>query len=111
MERKVLVNTKDSWSRTDYISEAIVETDGAIKWSSNGRYLGRDTMEKIIANGFTDFSVVATNVKREIQVEEELAEYRRNYKGPSQEELVEMRAAYGKGATVVNVITGEVIKL
>lgn len=109
--KTVRVNTKDSWSKMDFISTAIVEDDGAIKWESNGHYLMEDTMDRIIANGFADFSREATTAKREAQNDAFLAAYRKADRGPSQEELAEMRAAYGTGVTVVDVITGRRISL
>ena len=50
-------------------------------------------------------------MKRNAQVQKELAQYRANYTGPSDEEVAEMRAAFGEGETVVDVITGKTIKL
>ena len=86
--------------------DATVEADGAIKWNSNGRYLMDDFCEKLEYAGY-DFSREATAKKRDAQNEESLAEYRRNYKGLSAEELAEARAAFGEGTTVVNVLTGD----
>ncbi len=86
--------------------DATVEADGAIKWNSNGRYLMDDFCEKLEYAGF-DFSREATAKKRDMQNEESLAEYRRNYKGLSAEELAEARVAFGEGTTVVNVLTGD----
>lgn len=86
--------------------DTTVEADGAIKWNSNGRYLMDDFCEKLEYAGF-DFSREATAKKRDAQNEESLAEYRRNYKGLSAEELAEARAAFGEGTTVVNVLTGD----
>ncbi len=90
--------------------DATVEVDGAIRWNSNGRYLMDDFCEKLEYAGYP-FSRKVTAEKREAQVEEELAEYRRNRKGFSAEELAEARAAFGEGTTVVNVLTGEKTKL
>ena len=53
----------------------------------------------------------ATKAARAAEVERELAEYRASYKGPSAEERAELRAAFGPGTKVVNVITGEEIAL
>ncbi|MDO4306980.1 MAG: hypothetical protein Q4C77_09100 [Eubacteriales bacterium] len=86
--------------------DATVEADGAIKWNSNGRYLMDDFCEKLEYAGY-DFSRDATAKKRDAQNEESLAEYRRNYKGLSAEELAEARAAFGEGTTIVNVLTGD----
>ena len=91
-------------------ADAAVEADGAIKWNSNGRYLMDDFCEKLEYAGYP-FSREATAKKRDAQNEESIAEYRRNYKGLSGEELAEARAAFGEGTTVVNVLTGERTRL
>ena len=49
----------------------------------------------------------ATMVARENEVSRSLAEYRRNARPASAEERNEMRAAFGEGQTVVNILTGE----
>lgn len=108
---KVQVNLKDRWSKRDRFVTAIVEEDGAIKWESNGSYLMNDTMKTIRENGFEDFSEEATAKKRDAQIEERLAYYRKTRRGYSGEELEEMRNAFGEGTVVVNVITGEEIVL
>lgn len=90
--------------------DAIVEEDGAIKWKSNGRYLMDDFCEKLEYAGY-DFSREATKLARDAQNSRFIEEYRKSYKGPSTEELSEMRAAFGRGTKVVNVITGETIQL
>ena len=83
---------------------------GAAFWNSNGRFLPE---EQAIILSHTDFpfSLEETNRARKAQNEAFLENYRRNYKGPSEEERAEMRAAFGTGATVVNVISGERIRL
>ena len=87
-----------------------VEEDGAAKWKSNGSYLPADVVEKLIFAGADFFSEEATAAKREAQTAEFLGNYRRNHKTTA-EERTEMEAAFGKGTTVVNIITGERIKL
>ena len=103
-----------------------VEEDGAAKWKSNGSYLPADVVEKLIFAGASYlpadvveklifagadfFSEEATAAKREAQTAEFLGNYRRNHKTTA-EERTEMEAAFGKGTTVVNIITGERIKL
>ena len=89
---------------------AVVENNGAIKWKSNGSYLMDDFCEMLEYAGY-QFSRKATAKARNIQVKKCLKDYRMNYNGPSVEELAEMRAAFGVGETVVNVITGDVITL
>ena len=88
-----------------------VEADGAAKWISSGNYLPADVVEKLTFAGADFFSAEATAAKREAQTAAFLDSYRRNYKGPSEEEKAEMRAAFGEGATVVNIITGEKTRL
>ena len=87
-----------------------VEEDGAAKWKSNGNYLPADVVEKLIFAGADFFSTEATAAKREAQTAEFLGNYRRNHRTTA-EERMEMEAAFGKGTTVVNIITGEKIKL
>ena len=71
-----------------------------------GRVLMKDMAIKVYyAGGNIDLDETAK--AREIEVEKELAEYRRNYKGPSAEELAEMRAAFGPGEVVVDLISGK----
>ena len=41
----------------------------------------------------------------------QLEAYRKSYRGPDEEEKAEMRAAFGTGSTVVDIITGERIRL
>ena len=87
-----------------------VEEDGAAKWKSNGSYLPVDVVEKLIFAGAHFFSAEATAAKRDAQTAEFLGNYRRNHRTTA-EERTEMEAAFGKGATVVNILTGEKIKL
>lgn len=87
-----------------------VEEDGAAKWRSNGSYLPADVVEKLTFAGADFFSEEATAAKREAQTAEFLGNYRRNHRTKA-EERTEMEAAFGKGTTVVNIITGEKIKL
>ena len=83
-----------------------VDDDGAAKWVSSGRYLPADVVEKLTFAGADFFSAEATAVKRTAQNAAFIDSYSRNHKGPSAEERIEMAAAFGKGTTVVNVITG-----
>ncbi len=91
-------------------ADAAVEADGAIKWNSNGRYLMDDFCEKLEYAGY-GFSREATAKKRDAQNAESLAEYRKNDKGFTGEELAGARAAFGEGTTVVDVLTGKKTRL
>ena len=77
---------------------------------SNGSYLPADVVEKLIFAGADFFSEEATAAKREAQTTEFLQNYCRSHRTTA-EERTEMEAAFGKDTTVVNIITGEKIKL
>ena len=78
---------------------------GGAFWNSNGNYLPEECAE-ILSHTDFPFSIEETRRAREAQTAAFLESYARNYKGPSEEEKAEMRAAFGAGTTVVNVITG-----
>lgn len=103
-EREVVAAVKGA------VQDATIDKNGAISWKSNGRYLPDDYCEKLEFAGYP-FSREATKAAREAQVAQELAEYRSNYRGPSASDLDEMRAAFGEGTTVVNVLTGRKVRL
>lgn len=90
--------------------DAIVEDNGAIKWKCNGRYLMDDLCEKLEYAGY-EFSRKETKKAREAQVNEELTEYKKRNAQPTDEALFEMRATFGEGTEVVNIITGEKITI
>lgn len=93
-------------------TDAIVEEDGAIRWISSGNYIPDDYCEKLEYGGY-NFSREATKIKNDKQQSkfaEEYSERMKNYK-PSEEELYEMRCAFGEGAEIVDIITGQKIFL
>jgi hypothetical protein len=87
-----------------------VEADGAAKWKSSGNYLPADVVDKLTFAGADFFSAEATAAKRDAQTAEFLNSYRKNHKVTA-EDRAEMEAAFGKGTTVVDIITGEKITL
>lgn len=75
-----------------------------------GRAVMRDVLEKLLL--VTDkVDATATQATREAETAESIKSYRAAHKGFSSEELAEMRAAFGEGTTVVNVLTGETVEL
>ena len=71
-----------------------------------GRVLMSDMLEKLTY--VTDaVDTDATTKAREEEVVKNLEEYRKNARPATEEELDEMRAAFGTGKTVVNIITGQ----
>ena len=83
---------------------------GGAFWNSNGNYLPADCAEILSYTDFP-FSLEETARAREAQTAAFLENYRKNYTGPSEEEKAEMRAAFGTGATVVDIISGERVSL
>ena len=75
-----------------------------------GRALHNDMLEKVMMVSYR-VNGEATRKECEKEALAAIEAYRANYKEPDAEELFEMRAAYGKGTTVVDVITGRKIKL
>lgn len=75
-----------------------------------GRILMSDAVEKL-AHLTDKVSIEATKAARAKETERTLADYRANSRGCSSEEKAEMRAAFGSGETVVNILTGERIRL
>ena len=92
--------------------EILIDENGAASWKSNGRALPGDCCEKLAYTSVT-FSAEATAAKREAENDAFLESYRKanQNRRRSSEELNEMRAAFGTGTTVVDIITGERIRL
>ena len=87
--------------------EILTNANGAAFWNSNGRFLPE---EQAIILSHTDFpfSLEETNRARKAQNEAFLKNYRHE---TTAEERAEMQAAFGKGTTVMDVISGERIRL
>ena len=92
--------------------EIFFGADGVVRWTSNNRVMPKDCREILSHTVYRDlYSEDASRAAEEAETAAFLESYRKSYKGPSEEEKAEMRAAFGTGATVVNVITGERIRL
>jgi len=81
--------------------------DGAWVWNSNDRAVPAD----IAATWHTDGLITtrqhdATTTLRERQTHEFLARYRATGAEPTDEERFEMRAAFGEGVTVIDILSG-----
>lgn len=88
--------------------ETVLGPSGELRWLSNGAVVPLDI--------FAEAGIAppdAQEAARKIEVDAFLAEYRRQRTGRSRsaEEFAEMRAAFGHGAKVVDVITGESVTL
>lgn len=96
--------------RKDLDEGRITIDEFGVARNCKGRALQSDMLEKVLM--VTD-KVDAKSTRKACEEETMMAieAYRASYTGPSEEELFEMRAAYGKGTTVVDVITGKKIRL
>lgn len=91
-------------------TNAYQDAEGVWRWISSNNVPFDDMLE---AWGLDADTLEKCRAARDRDNEEFLADYRarmENYE-PSAEELFEMRAAFGEGETVVNVITGKKIQL
>lgn len=92
--------------------EIFFGADGVVRWTSNNRVMPKDCREILSHTAYRDlFSEDASRAAEEAETAAFLESYRKNYTGPSEEEKAEMRAAFGTGSTVVDVITGKRIRL
>lgn len=94
----------------DLESGKITIDEKGIARNSIGRVLMSDLAEKV--SYITDrIDLEATKEARSEAVSQELTALRNNARPATEEEKDEMRAAFGKGQTVVNILTGERINL
>ncbi len=89
------------------LEKGLITIDGnGVARNRIGRVLMSDMLEKLTC--VTDaVDAEATRKAREKEVAKTLEEYRRNAGPATGEELDEMRATFGRGRTVVNIITGQ----
>ena len=89
------------------LEQGLITIDGSgVARNRIGRVLMSDMLEKL--THITDaVDAEATTKAREEETAKALEEYRKNARPATEEELGEMRAAFGKGKTVVNIITGQ----
>ncbi|MDD6699452.1 hypothetical protein [Mogibacterium kristiansenii] len=96
--------------RKDLEAGKITIDENGVARNCIGRVLMSDMLEKLTY--VTDeVDAEATKAARDEEVTRSLADYRRNAKPASEEEISEMRAAFGEGQTIVNILTGERITL
>lgn len=90
-----------------YIDETNSESGPVVRWNTNDRIPFEDMLQEFVTAGWIG-QVELNNSLRQRKIEDRIAieNYRKNYRGPSQEELFEARAAFGAGKKIVNVLTG-----
>lgn len=92
--------------------EIFFGADGVVRWKSNNRVMPKDCREILSHTVYRDlFSEEASRAAEDAETAAFLESYRKSYRGPGEEEKAEMRAAFGTGTTVCNIITGERIRL
>lgn len=84
--------------------------NGIVRWESNNNIPPREVLE------FWNYANLPFNYEKSLKLLEEetnnfLSEYTINHTQPSEEELYEMRSAFGKNTEIVNVITGKKYKI
>ncbi len=101
---------KEKLENAEKIKDAYQDEDGVWRWVSSNNVpfedmlecwnLSQETLDKCIEARERDTSEFLTDYRKQME----------NYE-PSAEEMYEMRAAFGEGEEVVNVITGKTIQL
>lgn len=91
--------------------EITVDEKGILR-NCIGRVAVEEVQEKCKYLGIK-FDAKATETAREYEAAQAIAEYKAAQKNRkrSEEELAEMRATFGAGSTIVDIITGEKIRL
>lgn len=92
--------------RQDIAEGRITFKDG-VAYNCIGRVIMNDLAEVVEYINPEGFSRDATRVARYVEVDREIEEYLRNSPKTTEEDLIEMRAAFGPGEKVVNILTGE----
>lgn len=101
---------KEKIENATWIEKAYKDEHGVYRWKSNDRVPFDDMLE---CWNLDEETLQKCKDARDADNAAFFAEYRERMKDyePSDEERFEMRAAFGEGAEVVNVITGKRIKL
>lgn len=101
------MQTTQTFTRTQFGSTFTAEaytTDGLVwRWTSNDAVVPLDAA----ADYGIPVDQAAQRVARDAEIQAFVAAYRANPPQPSAEQLAEMRAAFGPGAVVVDVISGQ----
>lgn len=93
----------------EMIDDTYRDEDGILRWKSNDSVPPQDCLEEM---GLDDEDLHHCRVARDREIDEFLTRYRQAQEGRERtaEEMFELRAAFGPGVDVVNVITGKVTR-
>lgn len=105
---------KEMWKAVEkFKTDAIVDDNGIATWKLSGNCLPDDFLEMLDWAGVATINYEATKRERQRQDEKFFKEYKEANKNRkyTEEELFEMRAAFGTGVTIVDAISGQTIQL
>jgi len=87
--------------------------EGVYRWTSNGGVVPLDAADEYGVTALAGYDRVVQAAAREREITAAVERYRavRAARGYSAEERAEMRAAFGPGADVVDVLTGKRVRL
>lgn len=94
--------------------ELFFRADGVALWKTSGNVIPDNVVEILKHSAYRElFDEEATTRAKEEQDAEAIASYKRRMQNHkySQEEMAEMRAAFGEGTEVVDIITGRTVRL
>lgn len=94
-------------AKADYESGRITIDDKGVARNCIGRVL-MDDLAEVMTYVTDKIDRQATAEAREEEVHREIEEYRKNPPKMTEEDLLEMRAAFGPGEEVVDIFTGKV---
>ena len=90
-----------------YLKDVSIDSNDVVR-NSIGRVIMDDAVSYLFnSDNITAHQAIETMKARDIEVSKSIAKYRAQSHAVSEEEKFEMRAAYGKGNVVVNVLTGQ----
>lgn len=114
---RALTNPRFEWERQEALrllrsfdEDAVVDQAGVVRWKTNGQVPPREVLE-FWAYAQKPFDLEASLRALEEDVERFIQEYRRRWRPPGPEALAELRAAFGPGAVVVDVLAGRRFKV
>jgi hypothetical protein len=97
-----------------YSDEFTIDRDNVVRWKSNNHVPFQDMLLEFLTDGLiTTNQYMNSERQRGIDTSNFIFEYKEFMKmnKPNEEELFEMRSVFGEGEIVVNIITGESVKL